>query len=63
MIWVLAFWETGLNHQNYGGKWLTGGAEAEGAYWCNLTTQRIIIHRMGEDVMCDKVRVRIWVYN
>lgn len=37
--------------------------ELRGAYYCNLTSTRINIHRGHSDTTADYVRIRIWTYN
>lgn len=50
----------GVNNWGVGGDW--NDTEYYGAYWYNLTTSAITVKRMGDDVSCPQVRVRIWVY-
>lgn len=50
----------GVNAWGVGGDW--NWEELYGAYWFNLTTSSVTVKRMGDDVSCPNVRIRIWVY-
>lgn len=51
----------GRHHKRYGG--YTYSDAFMGAYWSQLTNTQIKVHRFGDDVDIEQVRVRIWVYN
>ena len=50
----------GVNNWGAGGD--ANWEEYYGAWWSNLTTSSITLHRWNDDTDCPQVRVRIWVY-
>lgn len=52
--------QEGINSWQLGGDW--DGAEFYGAAWEKLTSTSVIVHRATNDVACQQVRLRIWVY-
>jgi len=50
----------GVSNWGVGGD--ANGSEYYGAWWSNLTTSAITLHRWDDDSDCPNVRVRIWVY-
>jgi len=52
---------TGINNANIGTN--STGEYWYGAYWSNLTTTRIRVHRFRDDLTAEQIRIRIWVYN
>jgi len=52
----------GVNQLFYGGMYTSDPTRHYGAYWRSLTSTSITVYRNNDDVHCDKVRVRIWVY-
>jgi hypothetical protein len=50
----------GINNWGVGGD--ANWEEYYGAWWSNLTTSSITLHRWDEDSDCPQVRVRIWMY-
>jgi hypothetical protein len=50
----------GVNAWGVGGDW--NGSELYGAYWYDLTNSAVTVKRMGNDVGCPQIRVRIWTY-
>jgi hypothetical protein len=54
-------WGSGLHQITYGGDWRPG-PENKGVWWENLTSTTIKVLRMAQDVRCQEVRIRIWVY-
>ena len=50
----------GINQIYYGGGEV--GGNFFGAHWQNLTSSSIQVRRRPNDPYCDRVRVRIWVY-
>jgi hypothetical protein len=51
----------GINNWGVGGD-VGDAGEYYGAWWSNLTTSAITIHRWDDDQDCPNVRVRIWAY-
>ena len=52
----------GVNQLFFGGMYAYDPIKHYGAYWKALTSTSIQVHRYDNDLHCDKVRVRIWVY-
>ncbi|MGD8466236.1 MAG: hypothetical protein PVI09_20450 [Anaerolineae bacterium] len=50
----------GINNWGVGGD--ANWEEYYGAWWSNLTTASITLHRWSDDSDCPQVRVRIWMY-
>jgi hypothetical protein len=50
----------GINNWGVGGD--ANSTEYYGAWWSDLSTSAITIHRWDDDTDCPSVRVRIWVY-
>ena len=52
---------SGIHQITYGGD-VRPGSEYKGMWWERLDTTSIMILRSSEDVRCQDVRIRIWVY-
>jgi hypothetical protein len=50
----------GINNWGVGGD--ANSPDYYGAWWSNLTTSSITLHRWDDDTDCPNVRVRIWIY-
>lgn len=50
----------GVNNWGMGGD--ANWEEYYGAWWSNLTTTTITVHRWDDDTDCDEYRIRIWMY-
>ena len=59
--WKSAGGGAGVNNWGVGGD-VGDAGEYYGAWWSNLTTSDITLHRWDDDTDCPQVRVRIWVY-
>lgn len=55
--------EPGYGTHNYGAGTLYLDTHYRGVFYSNLTSSSITLNRASEDVICDRIRVRIWVYN
>ena len=51
---------SGINNWGMGGD--ANWEEYYGAWYTNLTTTQITLHRWGEDTDCPQARIRIWMY-
>lgn len=56
-----SFGGAGVNNWGVGGD-VGDAGEYYGAWWSNLTTTSITLHRWSDDSDCPSVRVRIWIY-
>ncbi len=54
-------WGSGIHQITYGGDWRPDGSK-KGVYWEQLNTASIVVIRLDDDVRCQEVRIRIWVY-
>ena len=52
---------SGIHQNTYGGD-VRPGPENKGMYWEDLTPTSIKVVRMSDDVRCQQVRIRIWMY-
>ena len=52
---------SGIHQSTYGSD-VRPGDSGKGMYWEDLTTTSIGVVRMSDDVRCQEVRIRIWVY-
>jgi hypothetical protein len=57
--------DSGIHNITYGGDARPaagGNTEWKGAFWEQLTSTTIKVTRYADDVRCEYVRIRIWVY-
>jgi len=55
------YYGSGIHQNTYGGD-VRPGPENKGMYWEDLTSTSIKVVRMSDDVRCQQVRIRIWMY-